>query len=47
MCRRDAVADFSVFRVRESVFSLGFRPIELSVFDGARRKVDLRGECYA
>ena len=31
-------------RERESSFSLGFRPIGPSVFDGARRKVVLRGE---
>ena len=43
----DAVGWRLVFRVRESDFSLGFRPIEPSVFDGARRKVALRGEDYA
>ena len=36
-----------VFRERGSGFSLGFRSIELSVFDGVRRKVVLRGEGYA
>ena len=35
------------FREREDSFSLGFRPIGPSVFDGARRKVVLRGEGYA
>ena len=42
--RNDAVADFSVFRVRERGFSLRFRAIGSSDFDGARRKVVLRGE---
>ena len=37
----------SVFRERGSGFSLGFRPIGLSVLDGARSKVALRGEGYA
>ena len=36
-----------VFRERVSGFSLGFWPIGLSVFDGARRKVVLRSEGYA
>ena len=47
MCRKnikDAVAYFSVFRVRESGFSLRFRAIGQSDFDGARRKAVLRGE---
>ena len=39
--------DFMVFGERESTFSLGFRPIGSSVFDGARKKVTLRGEDYA
>ena len=50
MCRRggcDAVAGFfDFFRERESCFSLGFRPIESSVLDGARSKVALRSEGY-
>ena len=33
-----------IFREREDSFSLGFRSIGPSVFDGARRKVALRGE---
>ena len=32
---------------RESSFSLDLRPFGLSVLDGARSKVDLRGEGYA
>ena len=36
----------SSFRER-SPFSLDFRPIGLSVLDGARSKVDLRDEGYA
>ena len=44
----DVVAVFiGDFRERRSTFSLGFRPIEPSVFDGARRKVVLRDEGYA
>ena len=35
------------FRERESTFSLGFRSIRPSVFDGARRKVVLRSDGYA
>ena len=42
----DAEAELFVFRERGSGFSLGFRPIRPSVFDGARRKVILRGEGY-
>ena len=34
------------FRERMSGLSLGFRSIGLLVFDGARRKVVLRGEGY-
>ena len=34
-------------RERESSFSLDFRPIGPSVFDGVRSKVALRGEGYA
>ena len=44
---RDAMGWKSVFRERESGFSLGFRPIGPSVLDGARRKVALRSEDYA
>ena len=44
----DAVAGFFLFfGEKGSGFSLGFRPIGSSVFDGARRKVSLRGEDYA
>ena len=44
----DAVAVFfGDFRERRSTFSLGFRPIGPSVFDGAKRKVAVRGEDYA
>ena len=32
---------------RESALSLDFRPFGQSVLDGARSKVDLRGEGYA
>ena len=32
---------------RKSAFSLDFRPFGPSVLDGARSKVDLRGEAYA
>ena len=39
--------DFFIFSERGSGFSLGFRPIEPSVFDGARRKVALRNKDYA
>ena len=49
-CRRggdDAVAGDLRFLKRESTFSLGFRPLGLSVLDGARSKVSLRGEGYA
>ena len=35
------------FLERESVFSLDFPPFEPLVLDGARSKVDLRGEGYA
>ena len=42
--RKDAIEDFSVFRVRDSGLSLRFRVIGPSDFDGARRKVVLRGE---
>ena len=34
-------------RERESTFSLDFRPIGSSVFDGSRSKVILRGKGYA
>ena len=37
---------FFFFLERESSFSLGFRPIGLSIFDGARSKAVLRGEGY-
>ena len=40
-------AGFFSFRERESYFSLDFWPFEPSVLDGARSKVDLRGEGYA
>ena len=44
----DAMAEtFGDFRERRSTFSLGFRPIGPSVFDGARRKVALLDEDYA
>ena len=33
-------------RERESSFSLDFRPFGSSVLDGARSKVDIRGEGY-
>ena len=36
-----------VFRERMCPFFLEFRPIGPSIFDGARRKVALRGEDYA
>ena len=39
-------ADF-VFRERMCSFSLGFRPIGPSIFDGAKSKVVIRGEGYA
>ena len=42
----DAEAELFIFKERGSGFSLGFRPIRPSVFDGARRKVVLRGEGY-
>ena len=42
----DAEAELFIFREIGSGFSLGFRPIGPSVFDGARRKVVLRGEDY-
>ena len=35
-----------VFRKRRCPFSLGFLSIGPSVFDGARRKIALRGEDY-
>ena len=35
------------FSERGSGFSLGFRPIGPSVFDGGRRKVALHGKDYA
>ena len=41
-----AVADFVIFLYRESTFSLDLWPIGPSIFDGARRKVALRGEDY-
>ena len=48
MCReqkRVAVSEsFDIFRERVCHFSLRFRAIEPSDFDGARRKVVLRGE---
>ena len=44
----DVEARFLIFlergRERESTFSLGFRSIGPSIFDGARRKVVLRDE---
>ena len=39
--------DFLFFRERESSLSLDFRPFGPSILDGARSKVDLRGEGYA
>ena len=36
-----------IFREREDSFSLGFRPIRPSVFNGAISKAILRGEGYA
>ena len=42
----DSGLDFLCFRERRCTFSLGFRPIGPSVFDGVRRKVVLRGEGY-
>ena len=38
---------FVIFSERGSAFSLGFRSIGPSVFDGARSKVVLRSEGYA
>ena len=38
--------NFCDFRERISSFSLDLRPFEQSVLDGARSKVDLRGEGY-
>ena len=38
---------FEIFRERESTFSLDFRPIGPSVFDGARSKAILRDAGYA
>ena len=38
---------FDFFFERDNTFSLGFRPIELSVLDGARSKVALRSDGYA
>ena len=38
---------FEIYRERERTFSLGFRPFGPLVLDGARSKVDLRGEGYA
>ena len=43
---RDAVAGFEIFRERESTFSLDFRSFGMSVLDGARSKVDLRGYAW-
>ena len=37
---------FLSFRERESSFSLDLRPFGSLVLDGARSKVDLRGEGY-
>ena len=45
--RRCRKLGFVIFRERESVFSLDFRSIGPSIFDGARRKVVLRSEGYA
>ena len=42
-----AGAGFFIFRERRCAFSLDFRPIEPSVFDGAKSKVVLRSEGYA
>ena len=42
--RGDAEARFLKSRERKCAFSLDFRSIGLSIFDGARRKVVLRGE---
>ena len=39
--------DFCDFRERRSSFSLNLRPFGPSVLDGARSKVDQRGEGYA
>ena len=44
---RDTVAGFEIFKERESIFSLGFRPFRPSILDGIRGKVVLRGEGYA
>ena len=38
---------FCDFRERDYAFSLDFRPFGPSVLDGARSKIDLRGEGYA
>ena len=42
-----AVAGFCDFRERMSSFSLDLRSFGPSVLDGAKSKVDLRGEGYA
>ena len=44
--RRCSGLEICDFRERRSSFSLDFRPFGLSVLDGARSKVDLRGEGY-
>ena len=44
--QKKAMAGFSGFRERRCVFSLDLRPIGLSVLDGVRSKVALRGEGY-
>ena len=45
--KRAVSLGFVIFRERESTFSLGFRLIGSSVFDGARSKVVLRDKGYA
>ena len=42
-----AVGWIQIFRERMCAFSLDFRPFGPPVLDGARSKVDLRGEGYA
>ena len=45
-CRRCSGREIFDFRERESHFSLDLWSFQLSVLDGARSKVDLRGEGY-
>ena len=40
-------AGFFIFRERRCAFSIDFRQIEPSVFDGAKSKVVLHGQGYA